>query len=138
MTDSTESFARIDQEHRELRGTLEAVERCGDPHELASMLERLQHQLEHHFEEEEGPEGLAQAAQTSIPQNARLLEHLFEEHGAFLSRTSTLRNRLEGVEAALARIREDVVTLCGDLRRHEERETQLLTDSVFLDIGPGD
>lgn len=138
MTDSTESFERIDQEHRELRGTLEEMERGGDPHELASLLERLQHQLKHHFEEEEGPEGLAQAAQTSIPQNARLLEHLFEEHGAFLSRTSTLRNRLDGVEAALARIQEDLVTLCGDLRRHEERETQLLTDSVFLDIGPGD
>jgi hemerythrin len=138
MADSSESLARIDEEHRELRGTLETIERGGDPHELASLLERLHHQLEHHFEEEEGPEGLAQTAQTSIPQNARLLEHLFEEHKAFLSRTSTLRNRIEGVEAALGRIQEDLVTLCGDLRRHEARETQLLTDSVFLDIGSGD
>lgn len=138
MADSTGNLAQIDEEHRELRKTLEALERGGQPHEIASLVERLQHQLEHHFEEEEGPEGLAQTAQTSIPQNARLLEHLFDEHRAFLSRTSTLRNRLEGVEAALARIQEDVVTLCGDLRRHEARETQLLTDSVFLDIGPGD
>jgi len=138
MTGSTEGFARIDEEHRQLRGTLEALERGGDPHKLAPLLERLQHQLEHHFQEEEGPEGLSHAVQTSMPHNARLLEDLSAEHGAFLSRTSTLRHRLDGVEAALERIQEDLVTLCGDLRRHEARETQLLTDSVFLDIGPGD
>ncbi len=128
----------IAEEHRELRQTLDRLEATPEPARLVSVLEDLGRQLEVHFAEEEGEEGLVKAIDTSNAQSVRCLERLFEEHKHFVVRIDDLAKRLRALRSEVTAVHGELRHLCGELRAHEERENQLLTESVLTDVGTGD
>ena len=125
-------------QHRSLRETLGLIVAAGELTRLVPLLEDLRAQLEAHFAEEEGEDGLAEAVGSSAPRYLRQLEHLMAEHRALLETVDTLMARgralLDGsVRDYLRHIR----ALGRRLRDHEARETALLSDAVHADIGSG-
>ncbi len=98
----------------------------------------IMRRMAEHFEEEEAPDGFPQIIETA-PHHARTLEHLFEEHKTILVTLQNITtNALTCLHGPMAAVRRDVATLCETLRTHESTETDLLTDSVYQDIGSGD
>jgi len=129
---------RIEEQHRNLRQTLEELEEASDPKQIAILLDRVNTQLADHFAEEEAPDGFALTIANTLPQNQTRLDQIFEEHADFLNRMSLLKRQIEEIQLSLATVRDELKYLCNDLRLHEERETRLVTDAVFTDVGPGD
>ncbi len=130
--------SKIHEEHLELRKTLERLRAAEEPEQLITMLADLNTQLEHHFEEEEGEEGLAQIIESTLPQNMRHLDKIFDEHKEFLSRVASLMHRARDLQGEQIKLHADVNALCHDLHVHEQNETKLITDAVYTDIGSGD
>lgn len=133
-----ESLNKIANEHRELRRTLELLEDAREPHLLASLLGHLNGQLTAHFAEEEDEDGLAAIVQQAAPHHLVHLDRLFREHREFESRIGDLAGRFDAINRELDGVRESIRELCQALRDHEERESSLITDAVYTDIGPGD
>ena len=134
-----EELSRIAQQHQELRDTLKQVAETTSLERLVSLLEKLREQLREHFADEEGEEGLAQAIGDSAPRHLRALEVLFDEHREFLELVGGMIERCQALlTGPKAEILRDVHTLTKRLHQHEARETDLLTDSVYTDVGTGD
>lgn len=138
-TPEPQDISRIAQQHKELRDTLARVIETTNLERLIPLLEDLRHQLRVHFADEEGEGGLADAIGESAPRHMRAVEVLFDEHREFLQ---TLGGLIERCQALLlgpkAEILRDVQSLSERLHEHEARETDLLTDSVYTDVGTGD
>lgn len=133
-----ESRSSIATEHRELRRTVDLLENAHEAHLIASLLTHLQGQLAAHFAEEEGDDGLAAIVRHSAPQHLVHLDRLFHEHRDFETRIGDLTERFAAISRELEEVRGAVMDLCRALRDHEERESSLLTEAVYTDIGPGD
>ena len=137
---STEpSIAELAEEHRKLRLAIDRVEQATDLRTLIPLLGGLHERLKEHFADEESPEGLARVVEESAPERLRHLEQLFEEHREFLAATISL---MERTQALLVGPEADILTevqlLGRKLKAHENRETELMMDSVYFDIGSGD
>jgi DNA mismatch repair ATPase MutS len=134
-----EELSKIAQQHQELRDTLKQVAETTSLERLVSLLEKLREQLREHFADEEGEEGLEQAIGESAPRHLRALEALFDEHREFLEVVGGMIERCQALlMGPKAEILRDVQTLTERLHQHEARETDLLTDSVYTDVGTGD
>lgn len=134
-----EDLAKIAQQHREMRETLERVTAITSLETLVPLLKRLREQLREHFADEEGEGGLAQAVGESAPRHVRAIESLFGEHREFLESVKGLIERSEALlTGPKAKILRDVKALAERLHRHEAKETELLQDSVYTDMGAGD
>ncbi len=129
---------RVIDDHRKIKALIDQLEHTSDLRLLVPSLQELELLLVEHFEEEEAPDGFPQILETA-PHHARTLERLFEEHKKILVTLQDITaNALACLNGPLAAVRQDVATLCGTLRTHESKETELLTDSVYQDIGSGD
>jgi hypothetical protein len=129
---------RVLDDHRKIKLLINKIEDTSDLSHLIPSLQELALLLTGHFEEEEAPEGFPQIIETA-PHHARTLEHLFEEHKKILATLQHITtNALTCLHGPMAAVRRDVATLCETLRTHETTETELLTDSVYQDIGSGD
>jgi len=127
---------QIRREHENLHNTVTFIEQTSDLRVLLPMLGDLRGQLENHFSHEEGPEGLHDAIGDSAPHFLTAVQRLFEEHRNFLSTLDQLIEEAQACwEGPLADILHQAETLCRKLQEHEAEETELLTDSVLLDIG---
>lgn len=134
-----QDLSKIAQQHRQLRDTLHRVTEATSLERLIPLLEKLNEQLKEHFADEEGDGGLADAIGESAPRNLRAVEALFHEHREFLKELSELIARCHALQRGpKAEILQDVQTLSQRLHQHEVRETNLLTDSVYTDVGTGD
>lgn len=133
------SLARIADEHRALEEAVERLGKTTDPHKLIPRLEKLRHQLEHHFASEEALDGLREDVTTVAPFLLGSLDKIFEEHAQFLDAIDAVDAKTRAcVEGPLAEILDDVLVLIRRLRDHEERETELLSDAYYIDYGEGD
>lgn len=131
--------ADISAQHRELREMLGTIEATSELAQLVPLLETLRDDLQAHFADEERPEGgLAEAVGASAPRHLRRLAELMDEHGRLLETVEELilrgRTLMNG---AVRELIHDARAVSEQLRRHEARETELLTDAVYADIGGG-
>ena len=131
--------ADIETQHRELRELLGAVEASAELTQLVPLLEQLRSELQAHFADEEREEGgLAEAVGASAPRHLRRLEELLGEHAHLLETVDELIVRGGALlHGAVRDVVRDTRALGRQLRRHEARETELLTDAVYADIGGG-
>jgi hypothetical protein len=129
---------RVLDDHRKIKLLLIKIEEMSDLSLLVPSLQELALLLAEHFEEEEAPEGFPRIIETA-PHHARTLEHLFDEHKKILATLQSITtNALTCLHGPMAAVQRDVAALCETLRTHEATETELLTDSVYQDIGSGD
>ena len=107
---------------------------------LADAGEKLLGELEtlllHHFEGEEGGQGLHSIVSEGAAHRMPNLQHLFDEHREFLTRLDELQT---ATAAALAgpvkEISEGIHRLAESLRRHEAEEERLFGEAFYTDLG---
>jgi len=130
---------RIAEEHKILGETLKRLEATTDPRLLLECLEDFRGQLERHFANEEGHDGLEEVVGKPAPHLLGSVEEIFDEHRQFLTSIDDLIARTKVLVAdPMTGILRDVEALAGRLREHEERETELVSDAIYTDLGQGD
>jgi hypothetical protein len=130
---------KVVEQHRRIRGLLNQLDTTTDLRLMVPLLQELRILLDEHFEQEEAADGFPQMIADPAPHHARALEELFEEHKTLLANLDdVIEKALFCLEGPLANVRRSVTALCEQLRAHEETETELLTDTVYTDLGIGD
>lgn len=130
---------RIEDDHRELRVTLGHLEQTTDLGLLLPQLEALHQLLEQHFRLEEGPQGFRSVIGESAPNLLNPLRHLFDEHRQMLATVHEITHKAKTcLEGPVSEVLRDVRVLSKRLLEHEAKETELLADSVYTDIGTSD
>ncbi len=139
---ATESVAssldEIAEEHRALGVALKGLETAGDPAAILPQLEDLRTLLERHFAGEEASDGLPDTVGTNAPHLLAALEGIFDEHREFLKDLDVLAAETRACLARGAELRSSVVQFVDRMREHEVRETQLIGDAVYNDVGQAD
>ena len=126
------------EEHKDLRELTETICATSDLALLLPMLDELSHELRDHFASEEAPDGLGAVVSESAPHKATAVDHLFAEHADFLTAVRRLHHTVEACLAGpMAEVRTLAAHLCKQLRKHEDKEKDLLTDALYTDIGGG-
>ena len=126
----------IEREHKALKETLDRLECTSDLKILIPMLNELRARLELHFAHEEGPAGLHQVVGDSAPHLLTYMQRLFDDHQRLLTAIDGVTERArQCVDGPLAAVLRDVTTLSEALRLHEARETALLGDAMYTDLG---
>lgn len=129
---------RIAAEHRALGATVHRLETTIDLRLLLPLLGELRAQLEAHFASEEGEDGLEEAIGADAPHLLASLQHIFEDHRAFLAQLDALSVKIRAcLDGPVAEILGAAGELSRALREHEERETELLSDALYTDFGRG-
>ena len=128
--------SRIDDEHRQLGELLLSLVHTHDLHRVEKLLGDLHILMVHHFEGEEGAQGLHSVVGEGASHRLPNLQHLFDEHREFLAHLETLQ---AATAAALAgpvkEIAEGIHALADSLRRHEAEEEQLFSEAFYTDLG---
>ena len=132
------SLDEIAEEHRALGEALRGLEAAGDPAVILPRLEELRGLLERHFAGEEASDGLPETVSANAPHLLAALEGIFDEHREFLKDLDVLAAETRACIARSAELKSSVVEFVGRMRDHEVRETQLIGDAVYDDIGHGD
>lgn len=126
----------IEQEHKALRETLDRLDRTSDLKILIPMLNELRACLDLHFVHEEGPAGLHQVVGDSAPHLLTYVQRLFDDHQKLLSTIDGVTERArQCADGPLAAVLRDVAAFSEALRTHEGRETALLGDAMYTDLG---
>ncbi len=130
---------QVVEEHRRINQSLDRLDKTTDLRLLVPLLQELRILLDEHFEQEEAPDGFPAMIAEPAPHHARVLDELFDEHKIILNTLDgVIEKALFCLNGPLASIRREVTTVCQQLRAHETRETELLTDTVYTDLGSGD
>jgi hypothetical protein len=128
--------SRIDDEHRQLGELLTSLVHTHDLHRVDKLLGDLHALLVHHFEGEEGAQGLHSVVGEGASHRLPNLQHLFDEHREFLARLEHLQT---ATAAALAgpvkEIAEGIHQLAESLRHHEAEEERLFGEAFYTDLG---
>ena len=137
---SPESAAeKVTEQHKRIRGLLNQLDNTTDLRLIVPLLQELRILLDEHFEQEEAPDGFPKMIAEPAPHHARALDELFEEHKVILNNLDdVIEKALFCLDGPLAQVRRAVTTLCEKMRSHEATETELLTDTVYTDLGSGD
>lgn len=126
----------ITREHESLHRAVTALGETTDPRHLLAALEEIRPRLLEHFAAEEGEEGLHKVVADGAPHLLPSVQRVFEEHRELLTILDRLQaDTRELVEGPQAEILEGVRSLCNRLEHHEAVETELLTASVYTDLG---
>ena len=130
---------QVIEEHRRIKQSLDLLDKTTDLRTMVPLLQELRISLDEHFAQEEAPDGFPAMIAEPAPHHARVLDELFDEHKIILSTLDgVIANALFCLNGPLATIRREVTTICGQLRAHETRETELLTDTIYTDLETGD
>jgi len=135
---SQETRDAIHREHESLRALLHRLEGTQQLADLVPLMAQLRAELEEHFETEERPEGLHAAIQDRAPRYERALHVILDEHREFLTLAQDILTRARACLEQKEHILRDVLRLAHRLHDHEARETQLLTDTYYVDLGRDD
>ncbi|MDQ1347624.1 MAG: hypothetical protein QG573_997 [Acidobacteriota bacterium] len=128
--------SRIDDEHRQLGELLLSLVHTHDLHRVEKLLGDLHALLVHHFEGEEGGQGLHAVVGEGASHRLPNLQHLFDEHREFLARLETLRaTTAAALDGPVREIAEGIHTLAESLRRHEAEEERLFSEAFYTDLG---
>jgi hemerythrin len=127
---------RIDDEHRQLGEMLRSLVHTHDLRKVEKLLADLHVLLVHHFEGEEGGQGLHAIVSEGAAHRLPNLQLLFAEHRELLALLGALQ---AATAAALAgpvnRIAEGIAELAAALRRHEAEEEKLFGEAFYTDLG---
>jgi hypothetical protein len=130
---------QVEEEHRRIKQLLGRLDKTSDLRLMVPLLQELRILLVEHFEQEEAADGFPMMIADPAPHHARILDQLFQEHKTILVNLDDLIEKaLFCLDGPLAQVRHGVSDLCGQLRAHEATETELLTDTVYTDLGSGD
>ena len=132
------SLDEIAEEHHALGEALKRLERADDPAEILPQLDELRGLLERHFAGEEASDGLPETVSTNAPHLLASLEGIFDEHREFLKDLDVLAAESRACIGRIAELRSSVAEFVERMREHEIRETQLIGDAVYNDMGPAD
>ena len=125
----------IRREHEALRALLARIENTRLLSDLVPLLATLRAELEEHFVTEERPEGLHAAVVNQEPRYMHALEVILHEHREFLHEADELLARSRACLEQKENILRDVLRLSHRLHEHESRETALLTNTLYIDLG---
>ncbi len=135
-TDSVaSSLDEIAEEHRDLGVALQGLEAAADPAAILPQLEDLRSLLERHFAGEEASDGLPETVGNNAPHLLAALEGIFDEHREFIKDLDVLSAETRACIARVAELKSSVVEFVDRMREHEVRETQLIGDAVYTDVG---
>jgi len=137
VSPSRETAEAIHREHESLRQLLARIRATQDLGTLIPQLEHLRQELEEHFATEERPDGLHRVISTREPRYVKRLEEILEEHRSFLADLDRILGAARESLQGLSGVFHDVENLVLRLHAHEARETQLLTDTAYIDLGGG-
>ena len=108
---------------------------------LAS-LEELQESLGEHLRNVERPGGLYPEIEETFPEATHRVLYLRETNRSLLDRielvTRETRRIAQGEGAAFMAVRSNALTLMGEIRHQQSRETDLVFHAFQTDIGAGD
>lgn len=130
--------SRIADDHAllgDLLGRLAAARQIDD---FGPVLDQLREFLVAHFEMEEAHDGLVAVVQDAAPHQVALLDALFAEHLAILKRLDAISDQVDAAKAACERVVAESAVLIEQLRSHEDRENELIIDTLNRDLGGGD
>jgi hypothetical protein len=131
-----EAPSGIAEDHHALKATLGTLQATTDLKPLISLLEDLRGHLEGHFAREEAPSGFHELIGDSAPHLLAYLQRLFEEHREFLEDLEKLTEKTrQCFEGPVHEILCEVSGLAHRLQIHESRESALLGDAMYTDLG---
>jgi len=127
---------QIAHEHGVLKETLGRMEKTYDLKVLVPMLQEFRTRLEVHFTREEAPSGFHEIIGDTAPHLLAYLQRLFDEHRELLVEVDRLSEKARVcLEGPLAEVMRDVAALSQRIQVHEARETSLLGDAMYTDLG---
>ncbi len=126
----------IAEDHQALKTTLSQLESTTDLKVMISLLEDLRAHLEGHFAREEAPSGFHELIGDSAPHLLAYLQRLFEEHREIQDDLAKLiAKSRECFEGPVHDVLCEVSALSHRLQIHESRESALLGDAMYTDLG---
>ncbi len=126
----------IAHEHVALRDTLGRMEQTSDLRLLLPMLQEIRTRLGVHFTREEAPSGFHDIIGETAPHLLAYLQRLLDEHRDLLAELDRLSARAKAcADGPLAAVLADVAAFSQRLQIHEARETSLLGDAMYTDLG---
>lgn len=135
-TSVSSAHRRITEEHEALRESLEILRRLTDLPLLIARLRDLRPLLVEHFRSEEAEDGLHTVVSDNAPHLLPSVQRVFEEHRQFLADIDRLSDEAQECwKGPVREVLDGVRTLCDKLHEHEALETELLTESVYTDLG---
>jgi hypothetical protein len=136
---SPDSYRQIQDEHTRLKEVLEQISHTTDLQILVPLLQDLRTILLGHFRHEEQDGGLHSAVSEPHPHLRDQVDGVLGEHRTLLdSLDSILGTAREVLEVTTPNILLDVANMTRKLRDHDIRETELLTDAKYIDLGDKD
>jgi|GEM_PF-1085639 len=130
------SGEQIHEEHRHLRELLERIGGTRELEPLLDLLGELNGALEIHFEHEEAPGGLHDVIDSSAPHLLERVDALFDEHRRCLEELERLRAAARAtLDGPIAEVLRGVDALCRMLHEHEAAETEILSESLYDELG---
>jgi hypothetical protein len=134
-----EAHAAIEEDHKILRELLGRIEGSADLCQLQGLMAELKPLLVEHFEREDADTGFPDIVRSNAPDRMAVVEELAGEHDEILAMIEGLEGRIrELLEGPAAQLFREGVELAEKLRRHESRETDLLLDVMYTDMGTKD
>ena len=118
-------------DHQNLNGVLKQVQDASDLQRLHPLLTNLQELLERHFFAEEDHDGLFDAIESKAPRLCMKVEECRQDHRELQGFLDQLINQAVAMQC-------DTKRFLQQLRDHEAKETELLNDSMYLDLGGSD
>jgi hypothetical protein len=137
--DADHPAGAIEDDHRVLRGQLEALADAADRIGILSVLQGLPKMLSQHFADEEAGGGLYDDLERRSPAVSKELEVLRGEHRSILKELEALTHEVEshpeGEGSVSERTRANVNRCMEKLRRHEHVESRMIADVYYTDEG---
>jgi len=126
------------EDHRALQVVLGRIEATTDIRLLIPLLEELHRLLQGHFTREEAPDGFQGIVEESAPNQLGKLRELLGEHKDFLRSVTSIKDSAQAcLDGPMAEIFNEVTGICDRLHEHEAKETRLLTEALYTDLGEG-
>jgi len=130
---------QIALEHKNLRELCDRIESTADLAEIVPQLNALRTLLREHFATEEAPDGFYETVQRTAPHFSARLSRLLDEHKELLVDLDRVAGQaILCLEGPVADVRRQAAELSRRLKAHEQDECDLLSDSIYSDIGGGD
>lgn len=127
---------QIHDEHLHLRELLGRIEATRDLEPLQGLLAELSEALVVHFEHEEAPGGLQDVIDSSAPHLLEQVDALFDEHRRCLAELGRLRAEVRTIlDGPVTDLFKGIADLCRMLHEHEAVETEILSGSLYDELG---
>lgn len=131
-----ESVKQVEEEHESLKEMFGHIEDARDLPALRPLLEDLEDLLVRHFALEEGQGGLFESIVMAKPRFLSRVEEIKAEHRVLLADLQILLGRVRSKSPPEATLR-DARHFALRMQDHEHRETELIAEVAFTELGGG-